>query len=695
MQFFIFFIIFSLFLQPIFAQNKAKIDSLQTVLKNIKNDTLSIQTEVNLARELRKTKAGQELLRSAIQKSEELGYVKGIALAYLVQGISYRDSSLYGKAIEVLEKTIEIAKNLPEKNTLAEAYNDIGSVYRRMDEYEKSLDYYLKALQTAETYKDESNYGKALNGVGNNYRQLKQFKEAIKYFEKALEYERKRGNLFGVSVNLNNLGKVYFDLQENEKSLSFMLAALKMNEEAKNLRGATSCLNTIGEIYRRRKEYNKAQTTLERAVKTDEELGDRRYLIDSYINLGELHGELGNNELGISYIEKALKLAFDIKTKSKIQSGYEHLYDLYKKTGDYKKALSMYEQAILFKDSILNEKNQESIAKIQSKFETESQKIKIALLEKDKAIQATEASKRINLMLGLVVFFFLVAIAFFINYNIKKKANDQLQAQNKLIQTQSIEIANINENLTSSINYAKRIQFAMLPYREKIIKFLPEKFIFFRPRDIVSGDFYWFHQIDSHKAMIACVDCTGHGVPGAFMSMLGQALLSKIVENEKVYQPNLVLNELHKEIIGSLQQTEGENRDGMDITVCLIDKASQNLYFSGACNPLIYIQNGTLHEIKGDRLPIGGIQLEENRSYTQHTVSFDKPTMFYTFTDGYQDQFGGENGKKFMIKRMRTLFLDICQQTMPEQKQAIDQNLTSWQGKEAQIDDILVMGFRL
>jgi hypothetical protein len=143
------------------------------------------------------------------------------------------------------------------------------------------------------------------------------------------------------------------------------------------------------------------------------------------------------------------------------------------------------------------------------------------------------------------------------------------------------------------------------------------------------------------------------------MSMLGQALLSKIVENEKVYQPNLVLNELHKEIIGSLQQTEGENRDGMDITICLIDKANKNLCFSGACNPLIYIQNNTLYEIKGDRLPIGGIQLKENRSYAQHIVSFDTPTMFYTFTDGYQDQFGGENGKKLMIKRMRTLFLDL------------------------------------
>ncbi len=695
MRWLLFFILFLGVLLPIFAQKPSKADSLRQLLQTAKADSTQIQLQVHLAREVRKTPEAMELLRLARQQAKQTNYVKGEVLVLLVQGIVYRDSSKYEQAIEVLEQVIELSKTLPEKQYLAEAYNDIGSVYRRMDNYEQSLDYYLKGLQTSETYRDEPNYGKALNGVGNNYRQLKNFKEAIKYFEKALDYEKKRGNQFGVSVNLNNLGKVYFDLNENEKSLAFMLQALKMNEDMNNPRGATSCLNTIGEIYRRKKDYDKAKATLERAVKTDEQLGDRRYLIDSYINLGELYGDMGNYSAGIQYTNKALQLAFDIKTKSKIQATYEHLADLYKKTGEYAQALAMYEKSILFKDSILNEKNHESIAKMQSQFEAESQKNKIALLEKDKAMQASESSKQMNLMVAIALFFFLVALGFYINFNNKKKANEQLQSQNQLIQSQNKEIEYINENLTSSINYAKRIQFAMLPYRENIIKFLPEKFIFFRPRDIVSGDFYWFYQVDEQQALIACVDCTGHGVPGAFMSMLGQTLLSKIVENKKIYQPNQILNTLHAEITNSLQQEKSENRDGMDITVCHIDKTTKTLQFAGACNPLFYFQKNTLHEIKGDKLPIGGLQLDDQRNYTNHTVSFETPTMFYTFTDGYQDQFGGKEGRKMMIKRMRTLFQTIHEQPLPEQKQAIEQQLVEWQGREAQVDDILIMGFRL
>ncbi len=685
-------------LHDVYGQDKVKIsktDSLKKLLQTPKNDTTEINILIKLAQELRKAKEGQEYIARALEKSEKIDFQKGIAMVYLIKGVIARDSSLYRIAIAFYDKSIAIAENLPEKQILCEGLTDLGSVYRRIDEYEKSLNYYLRALQISEVTKDDANYGKSLNGVGNNYRQLKIFKEAIKYFDIALQYEKKRGNKFGTSVNLNNLGKVYFDLQEDTKAMLLMQEALTINQEMKNSRGISSCLNTIGEIHRRRKEYDKALKILTEAVEIDEKLGDRRYLIDSYINFGELYSEIGQYRLGISYIEKALKLAFDINTKSKIQMAYEHLYDIYKKSGDYQQALTMHEKAEIYKDSILNDKNQENIAKMQSMFDDERNQAKILLLEKDKKMQAAEANVVTNFMLAVVLFLLIIAAIFYRNILSKKKANQVLQSQNTKIQDQHKVIEDINQNLQASINYAKKIQESMLPNRQHINKFVSEIFIFFRPRDVVSGDFYWFHQLDANRALLACVDCTGHGVPGAFMSMLANALLSKIVENQGITQPNNILNELHDAIVDSLHQTTTENRDGMDMTICLIDKSQKQLQFAGAENQLLYIQNNELFEIKGDKMPIGGMQFENKRNYTIHTINASIPTVFYTFTDGYQDQFGGEKDKKFMIKRMKTIFLEQHHKPIMEQKKVIIASMDAWLVGHEQIDDMLVIGFRI
>lgn len=677
-------------------QSPERIDSLKKILATAEPDTNKVLILTQLAQELRRIDTKQIHLQEALKLAETLKYHKGTVLAYNVKGIIARDSSKYPIAIDIFTKGIELAKNLPEKAPLAEMFCNLGSVYRRLDEYEKSLNYYLQALQIAETYKDNSNYSRALNGLGNNYRQLKNFTEAIKYFEKALDFERKNKNIFGISVNLNNLGKVYFDLGEYDKSMPLMQEALQLNEEMKNDRGLTSCLNTIGEIYHQRKEYSKALENFKKALVIDERLGDRRYLIDSYTNFGELYTEIGNYQLGIDYINKALKLGLEINTKSKVQAAYEHLYSIYKKTGDSQKALLMYEKAINYKDSILNEKNQESIAKMQSMFDKERSEAKIQLLEKDKRMQVAETSRNNNLMMAVVIFLVAIAVIFYVNYLSKKKANDILQNQNKTIQQQSEVITKINQDWQSSVTYAKRIQEAMLPHRQNIGLFLSEYFIYFRPKDIVSGDIYWFYQIDAFRAILACVDCTGHGVPGAFMSMLANASLSKIVENQGITNPSEILNQLHLEVVNNLNQNTTENRDGMEMNVCLIDKQHKTVTFAGAVNPIICVENGNLTEIKGDKLPIGGMQLDEIRNYTSHTIEIKPNANFYIFTDGYQDQFGGDKDKKFMIKRMRTMFLANHNKSMEEQEQAIETTMKNWmENSVQQIDDMLVVGFRV
>ena len=275
---------------------------------------------------------------------------------------------------------------------------------------------------------------------------------------------------------------------------------------------------------------------------------------------------------------------------------------------------------------------------------------------------------------------------------------EELTAQAETLKEANQEISRKNEDITASISYAERIQTAILPQVQRIKKDFPNSFVLFKPRDIVSGDFYYFNTVDRYQ-VLAAVDCTGHGVPGAFMSLIGNDLLNHIVSERKIWQPDVILNELHQQIRTALKQDRSDNRDGMDISLVVIDKTNQILHFASAKGSLIYFQDHHMQQIKGDKLPIGGEQREQTRKFTSHQVDISKPTTFYLFSDGYADQFGGPRGKKFMVTQFRQLLAEIHAHPMPFQQKTLEETLQHWmQGggqTHRQLDDILVMGVKL
>jgi len=276
-----------------------------------------------------------------------------------------------------------------------------------------------------------------------------------------------------------------------------------------------------------------------------------------------------------------------------------------------------------------------------------------------------------------------------------EKSKEELKQQRDIATMHRDQIAAQNKNITDSIHYASRIQSAILPPLELIERILPEFFVLYKPRDIVSGDFYWMLEKDS-KIIIAAADCTGHGVPGAFMSMLGIAFLNEIVNKKEIYHPNDILNELKNNVIKSLHQTgrDNEAKDGMDIALCTIDLDKMILEFAGAYNPLILIRNGELIQIKADHMPIG-IHSFATTSFTNNEYPIQKNDTLYLFSDGYVDQFGGPQQRKFMIKNFKNYLLSIQDKGMSEQKELLDQNIKDWMGETDQIDDILVIGVRI
>ncbi|MEH0153788.1 SpoIIE family protein phosphatase [Limibacter armeniacum] len=271
---------------------------------------------------------------------------------------------------------------------------------------------------------------------------------------------------------------------------------------------------------------------------------------------------------------------------------------------------------------------------------------------------------------------------------------EEIAAQRDDIHKKSFLLEQHNNNITASINYAKRIQNASLPSEKRLQRGLKNHFVLYKPRDIVSGDFYWFARI-GYKTIIAAVDCTGHGVPGAFMSMIGTQKLNEIVKTRNITSPNLILHQLHLTIKEDLDQNNNENKDGMDIAICVIDDERKVLEYAGAKNPLVYIQDGEMKVVKGSKFPIGGNLYKEEPIFDKFELPLDKPTTFYIYSDGYQDQFGGENNRKFMSKRFRELLYEIHKLPMDEQKVTLIKKLEEWKGYDKQLDDILVIGVQI
>jgi len=263
------------------------------------------------------------------------------------------------------------------------------------------------------------------------------------------------------------------------------------------------------------------------------------------------------------------------------------------------------------------------------------------------------------------------------------------------LQSQKIEV--FYKQVTDSIRYAKRIQEAILPPDSLVKKLLPDSFVLYKPKDIVSGDFYWFEQLNG-KTLFAAVDCTGHGVPGAFMSIVGYNLLKQIISKHQQTQPAFILDELSKGVSETLHQRDFEestSKDGMDITLCSYDAAARELEFAGAFNPLFIVRDEEILEIKGNKFPIGIFLEKETKKFTNHKLKVKKGDVLYIFSDGYADQFGGARGKKFMQSQFRGLLFDIHKKPMPEQRRILDQTIEHWRGNEDQVDDILVIGMRV
>ena len=595
----------------------------------------------------------------------------------------------YSEAIQFYLRAIQLKESIQDLEGIADGYSWIGRVHTHLGSYDKALEYYIKALKIAESINYKKKICEAYISMGVIFYEQKKFIQTIAYMNKALAVEGNSTNKQNLSYIYNNLAIAYQNLNDHAAALSYHFKALKLNEEMGNDGGVAVSYNNIAGVYASVGKTKEALHYITKAMKLNEKNKDKVGLTYSYIGAGDCYRGNKNFAAATMYYQKALKIAKEINYKTEEREAYEHLSDMYEEIKDYQKAIEYHKKYAQIKDSILSEESLKQSSELNIRYETEKKEKEILLLTKDQELKNKTLKEQRLIRMGLIVGLLLLLILSFLlftRYRFKQKAN-------LLLEKQKEEIRQKNILITDSIDYAKNIQDAMLPASDYLSALLPDHFVFYKPKDIVSGDFYWVSKKEN-KIILAVADCTGHGVPGAFMSLLGHNMLGNVV-SKVAPNPGNILTVLNQEIVARFSSNKEESKHGMDIAIITIDLLTSQLEFAGAKNALYLIRQNSLQEIKGDKVALGTpSENEVYFEYCNHIVQLQKGDMLYLFSDGFPDQRGGEKKKKFFYQPFKELLISISDFKPDEQRARLDSTIQNWMGAEEQMDDMLIVGIK-
>jgi serine phosphatase RsbU (regulator of sigma subunit)/Tfp pilus assembly protein PilF len=601
------------------------------------------------------------------------------------------------KAMQLTEEAMKLAKASGAKYGEGDTYLTLGRIAVAHAEYTQALHNYLSGLQIFESIGSKVGLAKSYNNIAYVYYQQGQFEKVIEYSEKALHIAESSGDKFTVALITNNIGILYKNRGEYEKALEYYFRSLEMKKEVKDKSGSCLTLNNIGVAYHLLNRNADAMDYMQQAQQLAIELNDKGMQSMTYLNMGSIYVGMEQLDKAIISVERSLELSREIGARDRVRESLQGLADIYEEKKDFEKAYQYFRQASAMRDSIYTFESSEQLAEMASKYEADKKQREIELLTERGKVQDLEIQRQNtvrNMMIigGSIsgIFILLIGFMFYGRYKEKQKANTLLSARNIEINRQKNIIEEKNKDITDSIRYAKRIQESILPSSSLLKELLPSSFVLYRPKDIVSGDLYYVDKIPATGEIIfAAIDCTGHGVPGAFVSIVAHNLLDSCIKQKGITQPSLILDEISRGVAATLRRGDKENisKDGMDIALCKLDKTTGRLEYAGAYNPLWIVNANGITEIKADKKPVG-----ESTAYTNHIVQLEKGNRIYIFSDGYADQFGGNDQKKFMSKRFKELIVSLHSKPVNEHGLALEQSFEKWRRHLEQVDDVLVMG---
>ncbi len=684
-----------------------------------------------------------------LKNYEAIGHETGVANQYNNIGIIYFLKGEFNEALRYYYKSTD--KHEKHDNigySYAMTKNNIGLVYESQGDLFMAISYYDKSFKL---FTEKSIPGTGivlpLNNLGEAFQSQGNMEKAMEFFTKSLEISRKHRDIQTEAYTLNKACNIYLDKRMPGKARYYCEECLKKYERIEDKHGIALALIGMGDYFKLIGAFQAALEYYLRSQKLYHEIGDLQGISKSSSKIGEIYLIQNKYDNAYSFAKKAYRLAKEIGHYTDIQAASRLLYIIYNSKNDYKNALNYYTTYVAMKDSVhsldIRGRLQEQYYRHQyeTKAITDSieftKTLKIKDLELQKQIEETKRQRWVIYSfiagLALVLGFSLIVLKLYLD---NKKANkrlklshteinqkneeiiaqrDQISMQHEFVLEQKNLLEKSHQRITDSIKYAELIQSALLPSKEQLSNAIPESLVFFKPSEIVSGDFYWFKEIGS-KMYLIVADCTGHGVPGAFMSMLGIAFLNEIIRRANIKSTADILNVLRQEVITALNQEKSGSRfnEGMDVSVIAIDKKSLEAEFAGASSSIYIIRTNnidllksssdaraitkhtkgdySLYEIIGDSMPVAKSSSE--KSFKSHSFQMQKDDMIYLFSDGYIDQLNGKTNRRFTSKRFKNLLLQISNKSLIQKYNILESTLSEWKKDNEQTDDILIVGIK-
>jgi len=720
---------------PILAQKKI-IDSLSARLKVTLNDTDKINTMVSLGWSLKYINPDSAIALNtmALHLCENVKlsdgkapigrWDKGIADACRGMGIFYDMKGDYHQAQKLEKQALEISERLKDKKSVAATLGHLGVISQQLGDYPSAMDYYFKSLKIAEEVKVKVIIATALNNIGLAYWELGDGPKALEYDFRTLHMNEEMGNKNGIANVLANIGSVYKGLGKYKDAMEYYAMTLKVAEELGNKYLIAMELGNIGNAYmdqvdsaleKGNKEFalkEKFPQALDydmRSLQLNERMGNKLEVALRLSNIGLLYTYAGKYKEAEDYLNRARKLNDSIGALGNIRDNEAALSNLYFKTGKYEQALEHYKKGINARDSLFNQENAKKNLRTTMQYDFDKKEAVVSAehkveLDKQKAMAEEKSRKQVIIiwavgggLLLLVVFSGFIYNRFRITRKQKRiieKQKEVVEKQKQLVETQKEIVEEKNREITDSINYAKRLQQAILPPERAISEEFLGHFLLYRPKDIVAGDFYWMISSPNRdETIIAAADCTGHGVPGALVSVVCSNALHRAVKEFKIADPGQILDKVRELVIETFEKSTSDVKDGMDISLASINRRKGTLSWAGANNPLWYTQKGVMMEIKADKQAIG--KTDDPKLFTTHSLKIQEGESIYLFTDGYADQFGGPKGKKFKYKAFQETLLQTASLPANDIKVKLEETFDEWKGSLEQVDDVCVIGIRL
>lgn len=648
--------------------------------------------------------------------AKQTGNLKWEGWGYGYVAISYALRGQDHDAIPYYKKAIEVGEKIGDLDGVGSNCMNLGATFQKLGMLNSALELYIKASKVHDKIKDTSSLASVNGNIGAVYIEQREFEKAKIYLDRSLAFATLSKNLKVKAGALINLGNICVEEGKYDEAKELYREAYRTHFDLNNKFGIASSLDKIGTIQMFQNDFDSSAYYHNEAIKIHQELDDKEGLCESYISLSQVYDKKGSQQKAIASGKLGLEYAKETSYPFLIKDASYQLYRLYKHSNKIIQALEMYELSILMKDSISNEENRRITLRKAAEYEYEIRyvkdsieqaqaallmeaKLKAENLEKDmrrkeeaiaQEAETKRKSEQIYWLIGLLFLATIIGVIIYRGYLSKKNIN-------MIISEQKAEVEEKNKEITDSINYAKRIQKAILPTSKRFQECLPNSFVSYLPKDIVAGDFYWMeiktNENNEEITLFAAADCTGHGVPGAMVSVICNNGLNRAVREHGLTIPGEILDKTRDIVIREFDKSEEVVKDGMDIALCALNR--NKLSYAGAHNPLWVIRKDSqfIEEYKADKQPIG--EFENPLPYKTHELVLNSGDAIYLFSDGFVDQFGGERGKKYKASNFKTFLLSIKDLPMQDQKRELENQFANWKGDLEQLDDVCVIGVRL